>query len=93
MNVRIIAQINQNTQEKNVVFTQDFMTPVEDFLIESWGRNYSDSRGLLFVDDEAASILMDTDLRTESVGQPYQIEASVEGIRRLGAIIGAELGL
>jgi hypothetical protein len=39
MNIKIIVQVNNETGEKRVHFTQDFMTPTEDFLV-----NWQDSK-------------------------------------------------
>lgn len=86
MQTRIIVQVNQDTGQKNVVFTTDLLAPVEDFLVSSWPNSEVLTGKVLLLSLDSDTIvekLMDTELHSvlgtedEMFPLPEGMEATV----------------
>lgn len=65
MKFRLIIQINDETREERVTFTQDFDSPLEEFLVESegWSEGYAlDETIAVIGNDDALKHLEDREL-------------------------------
>jgi len=89
MQARIIVQINEDTGQKNVVFTTDLLAPVEDFLVSSWSNSEVLTGKVLLLSLDSDTIvekLMDTELHSvlgtdnELVPLPQGMEAKVRAL-------------
>ena len=64
MKTRLIIQLNEDTGEKNVVFTTDPLTPDEDFLVASWPNSKVITTDVLLIgmNQDAVEALLEVEL-------------------------------
>jgi hypothetical protein len=84
MKARIIVQINEDTGQKNVIFTLDMMAPLEDFLVGSWPNSkvLTGTVLLLTLDgDILIERMLDTELHSvlgSDTGEEFILSPEVE---------------
>jgi len=64
MKIKVIIQVNKETGEKNVCFTQDPITPIEDFLLPWPDSKVIVEEVLIFASDPVLDNLVDTEFRS-----------------------------
>jgi hypothetical protein len=86
MKTRVIIQINIDTGQKNVTFTTDRLTPLSDFLVDSWENSRVIQGTVLILSMEPTDVvvdeLMDTELHSV-YGTDESIEITEDDCRRL----------
>lgn len=80
MRARVIVQTNEDTGQKNVVFTMDNVTPIEDFLVGSWSNSTVMSGDILLLsldDDAIIESLLETELHSVECKEFNEDEDSI----------------
>jgi hypothetical protein len=87
MTARCIIQLNHETGEKNVCLTQDYLSPVEDFLVAWPDTSVVDGKVIMIAEDiKIDNLLCDTELRSVSNSAelvPVTFEVTESGMNRL----------